>query len=294
MKVFFMFVFFILLFSCSQQKKIKSSRIEVHGHRGARSVMPENSLQAFDYALKQGVDVLELDLTITRDEKVIISHDPIVNDKMCTIPVKMKKRGKIIPFFTLTLKEVKEIRCGNKVNPRFPRQKLFTDLKIPTLDDLFDLVKKSRHLAAKTVQFNIETKVFPYYPEITPTHEHFVDLILKVFRKHNMMDRIILQSFDYRTLKYARKKGPKLRTALLTYKNYFPFAAALTAIEADYLSPHHEWIDKEAVDELHAQGFKVVPWTVNDKKDWQRLIDMGVDGIISDDPEALIKFLKKD
>jgi glycerophosphoryl diester phosphodiesterase len=259
---------------------LDSRRILVHGHRGARARRPENTLPAFRYAIEQGVDVLELDVAVTKDNVPVVSHDPLINATICSGP----KTG--IPIHTLTLAELREYDCGAKQNPSFATQVPVPGSRVPTLDEVFDLSKGT------TVQFNVETKIFADYPEYTPGPEAFTQLILDLVRKHGIEKRVILQSFDPRTLRVMKKLDPSIRrAALFEVEREWPEVAR--EFEATHMSPLYSLVTKERVSWAHAAGLEVVPWTVNKPEDWAKLADDGVDAIISDDPAALIAWLKR-
>lgn len=270
---------------------LAATPIEVQGHRGARAVLPENTLPGFDYALSIGVDTLELDLGVTKDGHVIVFHDPYVAPSRCQRGGKRLTRK--IPFRTLTLAEVKRFDCGALPHERFPKQKRIAGVKIPTLDEVFELVKKSKHPAAKSVEFNIETKSFPAHPELTPAPAAFAKKVVAVVKKHGMARRTIVQSFDYRTLAATKKLEPKIRIAMLQPDGLVPLVPVAKSLGAEIVSPHHEWITKAEVAKLRKAGIRVIPWTANDQKAWARLVELGVDGIITDDPAALIAYLEK-
>jgi glycerophosphoryl diester phosphodiesterase len=262
-------------------------RPAVHGHRGARALRPENTLPAFELALELGVDVLELDLAVTKDDVLVLSHDLYASSVICQFD-----DGAEIPkdwrFRDHTLDEVKELDCGARQNPRFPEQTPIPGTRIPTLEEVFELVKASGN---ETVQFNIETKIKPAHPTWTPAPERYAELVVETFQKHGLVDRIYLQSFDHRTLRAARKLAPELRRVMLTSDNLVDFVA-LAQSEGAHISPDQDWITKPDVEALHAAGFEVIPWTANSPEEWQRLVDLRVDAIISDDPGGLIEFLK--
>ena len=264
-----------------------AQKIHVQGHRGARAVLPENTLKGFQYAIDLGVEVIELDLTVTADNHVIISHDPVVNTQLCRFD---RER---VPFSTLTLKQVKKIDCGSKKKPRFPNQKLIPGTKIPTLAELFETVKKSPAPNARTVQFNIEIKIFPQYPTMTPKPERFAKLTYDIIKKYGMVKRSIVQSFDYRPLVAIKALDPKLRTAFLNYQSLPDFVAIAQGLKADIISPNQHWITKDQVLALRKIGIQTVPWTANTEEEWEHLIQLGVDGIITDDPQGLIQYLEK-
>ncbi|MFH1725331.1 MAG: glycerophosphodiester phosphodiesterase [Elusimicrobiota bacterium] len=269
-----------------------SRRIEVHGHRGARAVLPENTLAAFAEALRVGVDVLELDLVATKDDVLVVSHDQEVNRTLCLGPGGKKVRGPI-PIRSLTVNEVQSYDCGSLKNPRFPKQKPVPGERIPTLDEVFRMVLGSEHPAAKTVRFNIETKIVPARPELSPTPGRFAKLVVDAVRKHGLAGKVIVQSFDYRTLAAVKELAPEIKIAVLISENLPDLPAIAEALGAEIISPNHRWITKEEVRRLQEQGVRVVPWTVNEEDDWIRMLEYGVDGIITDDPERLIDFLSK-
>ena len=177
-------------------------RIQVHGHRGARALRPENSLPAFEYAMAQGVDVLEMDLAVTKDDVLVVSHDSQMNPAFCEGPA-----GSETLIRKMTLAELRQWDCGAKANRDFPRQRAVPGTRVPTLQEVFDLVKNK----GSRVEFNIETKISPAKPELTPTPERFVELVLEIVRKNKLTSRVILQSFDFRTLHAMKKLEPKMR-----------------------------------------------------------------------------------
>jgi glycerophosphoryl diester phosphodiesterase len=256
-------------------------RILVHGHRGARARFPENTLPAFDYAIAQGVDALELDMAVTKDNVLVVSHDPVLHPPVCSGP---QPRAVI---HELTLAEVREWDCGAVRNPAFPTQQTVPGTRMPTLDEVFDLAGRG------SFAFNIETKSFPEHPEYTPPPEEFAKLVLAKIRAHKLEKRIILQSFDWRTLVAMRKLAPEIRLSALIDKDTRDFAAiAKEAANAEIVSPAASLVTPEKVAAAHAAGIQVVPWTANTKPEWDRLIAAKVDAIISDDPAALIAYLR--
>src|SRR3954464_2883318 len=178
-------------------------KIQVHGHRGARAMRPENTMPAFEYAIAQGVDALELDMAVTKDGVVVVSHDPELRPPVCTGP-----RDRAV-IHTLTLAEVRQWDCGAKQNPLFKTQQPVPGTRIPTLDEVFDLAPKGKFL------FNIETKSFPQMPEVAPPPEEFAGLVLAIIRKHHLESRVVLQSFDFRTLHAMKKLAPEIKLSAL-------------------------------------------------------------------------------
>ena len=257
-------------------------RILVHGHRGARGRMPENTLPAFEYAIQQGVDALEMDMAVTKDNVIVISHDPILETPVCSGP----RNGVVI--HQLTLAEVRQWDCGAVQNPNFHTQKAIPGTRMPTLDDVFQLATRG------TFDYNIETKSFPERPEYTPPPEEFSRMVFAKVRQYKLEKRVILQSFDFRTLVAMRKLAPEIRLSALTEIDPRAFTTiAKEAGHAEIVSPYYKLVTADKVAAAHGAGIQVVPWTVNDPAEWDRLIDAKVDAIISDDPAALIAHLKQ-
>lgn len=245
----------------------------MHGHRGARARRPENTLPAFRYAIAEGVDFVELDVLITKDNVPVVVHDALIDG---------------IPICALTLAELKEYDCGATQNPLFPMQVPVPGARVPTLDEVFDL---SREIAIQfnTVQFNVEAKIFA---GLTPGPEAFAGLILDLIRKHGIERRVMLQSFDPRPLRLMNEMAPSIRRgALFEVEREWPDVARESA--ATHLCPLYSLVTMERVSWAHTAGLEVVPWTVNKPEEWAKLADDGVDAIISDDPASLIAWLKE-
>jgi glycerophosphoryl diester phosphodiesterase len=257
-------------------------RILVHGHRGARARRPENTLPAFDYALRHGVDALEMDMAVTSDNYIVISHDPVLQAPVCHGP---QQRGVI---HELTLSQVRQWDCGFVGNPQFPLQVTAPGAPVPTLDEVFDLAGRG------TFDYNIETKSFPDHPEYTPEPEEFAKLVLEEIRAHKLEKRIILQSFDFRTLAAMRKLAPEIRLSALTDNDQRSFAAiSKDAANAEIVSPSLSLVTAKKVAAAHAAGIQVVPWTADTPAEWNKLIAAKVDAIITDDPAPLLAYLKR-
>jgi len=241
---------------------------------------PENTIPAFQYAIGIGVDVLELDMAVTKDNVLVVSHDPTLLPKICEGP----KPGAAI--HELTLAQLREYDCGKRKNPDFPKQQPVPGTRVPTLDEVFALGR------GNNVEFNIETKIFLDKPELTPSPEEFVKLVLAGVRQHHLEKRIILQSFDFRTLHVMKKLAPEIRLAALYEGSPKSFVEIAKEADAGIISPHYSLVTKEQVAAAHKSGLEVVPWTANTPADWDKLVDAKVDAIISDDPAALIAYLK--
>lgn len=256
-------------------------RILVHGHRGARARMPENTLPAFEYALQAGVDALEMDMAVTKDNVIVISHDPILRAPVCTGG---PKESAVI--HELTLEQVRQWDCGAVRNPLFANQKPQPGTRVPTLDDVFRLAPRG------TFDYNIETKSFPDKPEYTPPPDEFARMVLAKIREHKLEKRVILQSFDLRTLVAMKKLAPEIRLSALTESDRREFTEIAREAQAGIVSPNFSLVTPAKVEAAHKAGLQVVPWTVNKPADWDRMIEAKVDAIISDDPAELIAYLK--
>jgi glycerophosphoryl diester phosphodiesterase len=256
-----------------------ASKILVHGHRGARARRPENTIPAFAYAIRQGVDCLELDVAVTRDNVPVVSHDPHINAAICSGP------NVGVAIRELTLAQLQAYDCGAKKNPLFPDQVPVPGTRVPRLEEVFQLGK------GNAVEFNVETKIFADHPELTPGPEEFSKMILETARKQGMASRMILQSFDPRTLRAMKALDPAIRRSAL-FETQQDWMEVAREFEATILSPHFSLVTPERVAQAHKAGLQVVPWTANKAEDWEKLATAGSDAIISDDPEMLIAWLK--
>ncbi len=267
------------------------SLIDVQGHRGCRGLLPENSLPAFEKAIQLGVNTLELDIAITKDNKVVVTHEPYMSRTICKKP-----NGSLISeaedmqfnIYEMTHSEIKQFDCGTSTHPRFPDQKKVTVYK-PLLCEVFQMVRSKN---AK-VNFNIEIKSKPdYYGTYTPFPKDYVTLVLNEIETANMGNRTNLQSFDIAILEEIKKQDKKMPVALLIDEdeNITAKMKSLT-FNPEIISPYFKLLDKSEVENLKATGCKVIPWTVNDKTDMQLMIDYEVDGIITDYPDELINLL---
>ena len=271
----------LLLIVLAMMTTQAATRIQVHGHRGARARRPENTLPAFEYAIGIGVDVLELDMAVTKDNMVVVSHDPTLLPKICEGP----RPGAAI--HDLTLAQLREYDCGKRRNPDFAKQQPVPGTRVPTLDEVFALAPRG------DFDFNIETKIFADKPQLTPSPDEFVRLVLAEIRKHRLEKRVILQSFDFRTLHAMKKMAPEIRLSALYEGPPKDFVDIAKEAGAGIVSPRYVLVTKENVAAAHRAGLQVVPWTADTPADWDKLIDARVDAIISDDPAALIAYLEK-
>ncbi len=256
-------------------------RILVHGHRGARSVRPENTIPGFQYAIQAGADFLELDLQVTRDNVLVVSHDATPNREICSGP------GAPRPIREMTLEEVRAFDCGSKPNPAFPKQQPVKGARIPTFDEVLKLASRGG-----TFGFNIELKISAAKPQLTPPPEEFARMVVEAVRRHKLERRVIVQSFDFRTVSALKQAGPELTLSALWGSGPRDFVSIGKETGAAIVAPQFALVTPEQVRAAHEAGYKVVPWTPNEPAEWDRLIAARVEAIITDDPAALIAHLK--
>ncbi len=260
-------------------------KILVHGHRGCRAVRPENTLPAFEHAIRIGVDALEMDLCVTADEALVVSHDPFINPEICLArggaPAKPE-----VAIRSLTRAELATYDCGALRNPSFPHQVPVPGTPMPTFEQVLRLAAPAK------VDLNVETKMREH-PELAPPPEMFASKILAAVQRYGLEQRTILQSFDYRSLRAMKGFSPRMRLSALDDVGKEDFVKLARSAGAQIISPRFDFVTPQKVKAAHAAGLQVIPWTANKPEDWLKLIEAEVDAIISDDPEALLAFLKQ-
>ena len=262
------------------------------GHRGCRGLMPENTIPAMLNAIGLGVTTLEMDIVFTKDGKAILSHEPFFNHEITTKPDGTfidEKDEKNFNIYQMTYDEVQRYDVGMKPHPRFPTQEKMKAIK-PLLSDVFAAVKNDMMTRRRPFPFyNIETKTTPETDGIYhPKPAEFVDQLMKVIKDNQMEDHVIIQSFDIRTLKYLHENYPYMLTSLLieeTDGGTIGDKIKAMGFMPNILSPHYSLVTKDLLEGWHSHKRKVIPWTVNDKKEIERLRSLGVDGIITDYPD---------
>ncbi len=262
------------------------------GHRGCRGLMPENTIPAMLKAIEIGVTTLEMDAMITKDEKVIISHEFYFNHTITTksdgsfVDAKDEKKYAI---YGMPYAETQQYDVGMKLNPAFPRQEKLAVHK-PLLSDLIDSVETFCSREKRIHPFyNIETKSTPVTDNILhPAPEKFVDLLMEVINRKGIAKKVIIQSFDFRTLKVMHQKYASVKTAALVQaadKRSIDDQLKQLGFTPSIYSPESSLVNKELINRCHQLNMKVIPWTVNDKGQIENFRKMGVDGIISDYPD---------
>lgn len=266
--------------------------IDVQGHRGCRGLMPENTLEAFTKAITLGVDTLELDVAVSKDNIVVVSHEPFMSSAIC-----LDKDGNEIPkhleeafnLYKMEFDDIRQFDCGSKFHPRFPKQKKLKTYK-PSLDAVFKLARNKN----LSIKFSIEIKAKPEYDEVyTPIPKDFVALVLKVVTANNAFKTTSLQSFDLRILEEIKQQAPKMQVALLVDEDEDIWSKiSRLSFSPEIVSPYYKLLDAKIITDLQVKKFKVIPWTINEFNNLQQMIDFKVDGIITDYPDRLIDLLK--
>ncbi|MDM0117733.1 glycerophosphodiester phosphodiesterase [Variovorax sp. J22R133] len=291
-----------------------SRQIDLQGHRGARGLAPENTLASFATALSLGVTTLELDIGITRDGVLVLSHDPTLNPDITRNPDGkfLDARGPAISSLTfeeLQKFDVGTLKPGTGYAQQFPYQKASPGTRIPRLTDLFDLVKRSGNTQ---VRFAIETKLSPAAPNETVSPEVFARAVISAIKDAGVEKRSSVLSFDWRTLQVVQKEAPEIPTVYLTIerrntnnttnpawtaghliRNYGSVPKMVKAAGGHTWSSDWEALNKPLVQEAQALGLTVLAWTVNDPRQMETMLDMGVDGLVTDRPDLARDVLQK-
>ncbi|WP_316847942.1 glycerophosphodiester phosphodiesterase family protein [Pedobacter psychrodurus] len=279
----------ILIFlNVSAQKK----KFDVQGKAGARGIMPENTIEGMLKALDLGVTTLEMDAVISKDKQVVLSQEPYFNNEISLQPngkaITLKDQ-KNFNIYKMDYDEIKKFDVGSKVHSRFPGQMKFKAYK-PLLSETIDAVEAyvKAHKMAKPV-YSIETKTIKKGDnEFHPEPAEFVDLIMSVINEKKLAKRVIIESFDMRTLQYLHEKYPKIQTSLLIdEKEPFEDYIEKLGFKPTIYSPYSVLVGKGLVDRCHEMGIKIIPWTVNTVKDVKYFMSLGVDGIITDFPNIM-------
>jgi glycerophosphoryl diester phosphodiesterase len=301
-----------------------ATQLDIQGHRGARGLAPENTLAAFERAIDLGVTTVELDVAVTRDGVVVISHDATLNPDITRGPDGrfLTARGPAIRELTydeLLRYDVGRLNPDRKYASSFPEQRASDGERIPKLAELFALARRKND---RGVRFNVEIKSDPTRPELSLAPEPFARVVLDEIRRAGMLERVTIQSFDWRPLEVVQRLEPGVPTSYLTvraggfdticpsapgrhdvppaecrpsswtgkvqYRDYGSVPKMVKAAGGSIWSPRHQDVDEAVVKEAHALGLRVIPWTVNDAAVITKMLALGVDGIISDRPDIVM------
>lgn len=270
-------------------------KFDIQGHRGARGLMPENTIPAVLMALDSGVTTIELDVVVTRDKQLVLSHEPWIAASICydstggTIADKDEKKYNI---YQMTYGQVVKFDCGSKVNSEFPEQQKIVTSKPLLRDVVVAIENRIKSYNYYEVDYNIEIKSSPETDKkFHPSIEEYSELIYKLMDEYIPLDRLVIQSFDFRVLKYWHEKHPEIRlSALIGNTKSIDANLELLGFHPAVYSPEFKMIDKAKVQYLHSRKIRVIPWTVNEVRDMLALKGMGVDGLITDYPNRSRRF----
>ena len=267
------------------------------GHQGARGIMPENTIPGMIKALDLDVNVLNMGVVISKDGEVVLSHEPYFNNEISTRP-----DGKAITFkdekkynmFEMDYEEIRKFDVGMKLHNRFPGQmkmKVYKPLLAETIDSVESYVKQNK--LEKPI-YNIETSLIRKGDGVfQPDASVFIEKIMEIIKERKLTRRVIIQSLDMRTLQYLHEYFPSIKTSLMIdEKQDFEESIQALGFTPTYYSPYYVLVGKGLVDRCHAAGVKIIPWTVNTAKDMKYLINLGVDGLITDYPNQYTRVMQ--
>ncbi len=271
--------------------------IDLQGHRGARGLLPENTIPGFIRALELGVDTLEMDVVINAEGHVVVSHESWMSAAICSHPdgrpVEVAEQENL-NIYTMDDTELASFDCGSRQHPGFPRQQTLKISK-PLLADVFAAVQQFEESSSQpAVRFSIEIKSRPEFEGIYhPPVEDYALALYEVVKSFQLLDRTAIQSFDPRALEAIRRIDPEVATVWLI-DNEMSWADNLARLtfKPDIYSPDYRWVDLKLVKQLRERGIKLIAWTVNEADSMRQLISWGVDGFITDYPDVAIDLIR--
>jgi len=273
----------------------KSYEFDLQGHRGARGLMPENTIPAFLKAMELGVDTIELDLVVTADSRILVSHEPWFSHLFTTSPdgtPVTEEEERSLNIYNMTYEETLQYDVGKRVNPNFPNQQPMEVTKPLFANAVRAVEQYTTENNLPKPFYNIETKSDPeYYGEMVPQPEEFARLLNKELAQldteFGVAGRMIVQSFDPQTLIEFRKLNDAIPLAMLV-SDRRPMQEYINRLgfTPEIWSPNYRLVTPEMIAEARGRGMLVIPWTVNRVDEMKRLLEMGVDGIITDYPDS--------
>ncbi|MEI9919730.1 MAG: glycerophosphodiester phosphodiesterase family protein [Bacteroidota bacterium] len=274
----------------SSSAQVYNPKFDVQGHRGARGLMPENTIPAFMYALDLGVTTLEMDLAVTKDKQLVVSHEgwmsaaTVLDSLGKVIKEKDEKKHNI---YKMNYTDVAKYDAGSKTNEQFPEQKKMKVSKPLLKDVIINIENYIKGHAMYEVDYNIEIKAEPSTDDkFHPKVKEFSELVFNLIDEYLPWDRVIIQSFDFRVLKYWHENHPGVRlAALVDNLNTIDENLAELGFTPAIYSPEYHLLSKEEIRNCHLKKMRIIPWTVNDPKEMEELKEWGVDGLITDYPD---------
>lgn len=285
-----LFLAALLFISCNRGNSL--DEVDFQGHRGARGLFPENSIGGMLIALNYGVNTLEMDVVITADNQVVLSHEPFLSHLICLDadgnPISTHNETSY-NIYEMTYDSLAKCDCGSTVHPDFPEQK-HEFVSKPLLTDVIAAVKQYCDSSGVALPFfNIEIKSDPRVDLIYhPGPPDYVRTVLEVVRANGIESNTIIQSFDPRPLRIINGRYPEITTAwLIEERTTVDSTLDFLGFRPDIISPQHSWLDTSFINTAHRDSIRVIPWTVNEQMRASELIEMGVDGIITDYPDRI-------
>jgi len=257
----------------------------IFGHRGCRGILPENSIEGFQEAIKLGIDGIEFDVVVNKDKQIVISHEPYMDKRYCLMPDGTEiKNEKKLNLYQMSQVEIQEFDCGSKLHPKFPKQK-----KIKTHKPLLQDVLSTVNLKDIIILFEIKSEK-RHYGKYQPNPEEYVRIILSEVENYEFKENIIFMSFDSNIINEIHKKAPQYKSVYLTYS---PFASVKNSLkDLDFkpyaLGMYSPSISKREIKIAHELNIKTFAWTVNSDKEFLKLKRYGIDGVITDLPGVFI------
>lgn len=282
-----------ILTGCIAASHMKSStnNFDFQAHRGGRGLMPENTIPAMLAVMDNDkVTTLEMDLAITKDKQVVVSHDPTLNPIITTKADGTYIKANEFTIYQMDYVQLQKFDVGLKIHPVYPQQKKLA-VAIPTLNDLVDSVEIKGNNIGRQMFYNLEIKSVDGKDGIEhPAPDEFVELVVNIIKQKNIDARTTIQSFDLRPLKVLHQKYPRIQIAYLVEgkgAGDVKMKIDLLGFSPNIYSPEYKYVTKETVDYCHANNIKIIPWTVNTKSEMDALMALGVDGIITDYPNLI-------
>jgi glycerophosphoryl diester phosphodiesterase len=272
---------------------LRANALETRAHRGGTFYAPENILPAIQIGIEKGSETVEFDIHITSDKQIVVSHDSNLSRRCLTTD---QKKASTKPIIQMTLEEVQQVECGSLPDPEFPHQKLFPGAKIPTLNQVFDLLDRNDVPNSGSVKLVIEIKYDSNHPELYAGRAEIAKLLTELMAARKVEQRVVIISFDPQMLHDVYKLNPNLPLQLLVGDAGFFERLSYSTKDLGFpivaILPYSGFVDAVNVVRFHRQGIKVNPWYPNDIQSWQKMLDYGVDGVTTDDPEGFLVFIK--
>lgn len=288
---------FLLVALLGVSSSLFAQKIDIQAHRGGMALYPENTIVAMQNAMDWGVNTLEMDFSISKDKKVLVSHEQVMDHRYVTTPEGKsftKADEKKYKLYSMNYDSIAKYDTGIKGDPRFPQRKLVVAHK-PLASELIEACEAyARKNNLPLPHYNIEIKSSVKNDKgYSPKYKEFTDLVMDVILKQDIVDRLIIQCFDVRTLNYMHQIYPQIKLAYLVGTKSGSFEETMQLIDfvPQIYSPHFELVTKDLVKAVHKKGMTILPWTVDEYADLQKMIKLKVDGIITNYPDRAVKLI---